>query len=392
VNDPPIDADDDAATPLSPQEQAGRIPTDIAPRKEFDAALRPVGPAEVQLPCSPLGPTLDFFISRLNFRIESIFPADDPRVAVVSGYGLRLRLAPGEGDPGRLRLPCQDPGPANERVLIAPNGARIELVQTDPPIEIPALRPEFLVTRASDGPAAGEGRAGMIYRDLIPGRLGGRFIASHISIPGGGPVADWVHFHRVRFQMIFCARGWVRLVYEDQGPPFILAAGDCVLQPPRIRHRVLESSPGLEVVEIGSPALHETLADHLMELPTRALAPGREFSDQVFMRHVAAQTPWSAWGDTGFERRETGMARATRGLADARVLRPAGSRGFSAPAHRGELLFGFVLEGGAILECAGAHALSACDAFVIPAGEAWGLRDCTEDFELLQAELPASQP
>ncbi len=66
---------------------------------------------------------------------------------------------------------------------------------------------------------------------------------------------------QVRFQMIFCAKGWVRVVYEDQGKfkpiqsdlnqifnlwlilkgdSFIMNAGDCVLQPPRIRHRVLE--------------------------------------------------------------------------------------------------------------------------------------------------------
>ena len=37
----------------------------------------------------------------------------------------------------------------------------------------------------------------MLYRDLIPSRLGGRYIASHITIAEGGPVADWVHFHRI---------------------------------------------------------------------------------------------------------------------------------------------------------------------------------------------------
>ena len=84
----------------------------------------------------------------------------------------------------------------------------------------------------------------MLYRDLIPGRLGGRYIASLISIPEGGPVADWVHFHRVAFQMIYVRRGWVRVVYEDQGEPFVMREGDLVLQPPEIRHRVLESSPG----------------------------------------------------------------------------------------------------------------------------------------------------
>eukprot|EP01052_Picozoa_sp_SAG31_P001309 SAG31_NODE_44_length_31168_cov_16.507290_19_plen_124_part_00 len=60
-----------------------------------------------------------------------------------------------------------------------------------------------------------------------------------------------VHFHRVAFQIIYCLKGWVRLSYEGQGPPFVLRAGDCVLQPPTIRHRVLESGDGLEVVELG---------------------------------------------------------------------------------------------------------------------------------------------
>ena len=29
-------------------------------------------------------------------------------------------------------------------------------------------------------------------------------------------MADYVHFHRIRFQMIFVASGWVDVVYEDQ--------------------------------------------------------------------------------------------------------------------------------------------------------------------------------
>ena len=52
----------------------------------------------------------------------------------------------------------------------------------------------------------------------IPDRLGGSaIIASHIRIPEGGPVGDSVHFHRVGFQLIFCYKGWVEVVYEDQG-------------------------------------------------------------------------------------------------------------------------------------------------------------------------------
>ena len=338
--------------------------------------------AEAQLGCEDLAPALEVFVGRLGFRIETIYPADDPQVASLSGHGLRLRLAPG-GDPGVIRM-----AGAGE-AFTAPNGTRIEFVDPDPPFDLPPLKPEFMVTRASEGPDAGAGRAGMLYRDLIPGRLGGRFIASHISIPTGGPVADWVHFHKIRFQMLVCRRGWVRLVYEDQGEPFLFRAGDCVLQPPRIRHRVLESSDAFEVVEIGCPALHETLADHAMELPNATLAPDRDFAGQRFLHAVAAETAWTPHGVTGFEVRETGMPQATGGLADVRTIRPAGARAFTATPHDGEFFFGFVLEGSATLDSQGAHRLGPTDAFVIPAGQAWGLSAASDDLQLLEVMLPA---
>ena len=341
---------------------------------------------EVLLPCAELGPALDFFVGELGFRIEAIFPADEPQVASLSGHGLRLRLEPVAGDPGVIRL-AGPPG----TFRTAPNGTRIEFVDPDPPFDLPPLASQFVLTRVGEGPGAGEGRAGMLYRDLIPGRLGGRFIASHISIPEGGPVADWVHFHKIRFQMIFCRRGWVRLVYEDQGEPFVMQPGDCVLQPPRIRHRVLESSPGLEVVEVGCPALHETLADHDMVLPTGRLDPGRDFQGQRFLRHVAADTAWTTDARPGFERQETAMAAATGGLAAVRVIRPAGARVFEAVADPGgELTFGFVLEGSATLAHAGTHPLAAADAFVIPPGGAWGLNGASDDLALLEVVLPAA--
>ncbi len=336
---------------------------------------------EVHLSCDELSSALEFFVGELGFRIETIFPADDPQVASLSGYGLRLRLAPG-GDPGTLRISGEP------RTQIAPNGTRIEFVDLDPPIFVPPLKSEFVITRQSESPETGVGRAGMLYRDLIPSRLGGRFIASHISIPEGGPVSDWVHFHKIRFQMLVCRRGWARLVYEDQGPPFLFRPGDCVLQPPRIRHRVLESSDGFEVVEIGCPALHETLADHDMELPTAFLAPDRDFGGQRFLHQVAAETLWTPHGATGFERRETGMARATGGLADARVICPADARGFAAPAHDSEFYFGFLLEGSAVLEMGGRHPLRPADAFVIPAERAWGLSEASDDLALLEVVLP----
>ena len=74
--------------------------------------------------------------------------------------------------------------------------------------------------------------------------------------------------------MIYVRRGCVKLVYEGQGEPFVMGAGDLVLQPPYIRHRVLESSPGLEVIEIGCPALHKTYSDHDLQFRRRLLPTG----------------------------------------------------------------------------------------------------------------------
>ena len=243
---------------------------------------------------------------------------------------------------------------------------------------LPPFEPDFVLTRA--GGSSGEGRAGMRYRDLVPSRLGGRYIASHIMIPDGGPVSDWVHYHRVRFQMIYVRSGWVRVVYEDQGEAFVMEAGDLVLQPPEIRHLVLESSPGLEVVEIGCPALHPTFADHELHLPMGRGDPSREFSGQAFLRHVASETPWTPF--LGGEAQETAMDEATRGLAEVRTVRGAGKHIYF-PAHSGELVFAFVLAGSARLDFRGGHILSAGDSFVIPSGEGWTIADASDDFRLL---------
>jgi mannose-6-phosphate isomerase-like protein (cupin superfamily) len=351
--------------------------------------------AQVLLPCRDLAAELAFFTERLGFKINLIFPADSPRVAVVSGYGLTLRLELAERElaPMTLHLLCERAAlpTGTPHVLTAPGGTRVELVEARRAIEVPVGTQEFVLTRMGDG--WGVGRAGMQYRDLIPSRLGGRFIASHIRIPEGGPVPDYVHFHRIRFQMIYCKAGWARLVYEDQGAPFLFKAGDCVLQPPEIRHRVLEASAGLEVIEIGCPALHETFADHAMALPTTHLLPERDFGGQRFVRHVAAEARWMPWRAEGFEMRDTGIAAATDGLAGARVVRPRSGAEATFGAHSGEFLFFFVLAGAVALDVQkhGEHRLKANDCCVVPAGAAYALQaDARAEF--LEVTLPAELP
>lgn len=308
--------------------------------------MKPAPPA-LELTCADFDSALDL-LRRLGLRLDLIYPADDPHTAVLSDDGAIVRLT------SRPDAPALPAG-------------------------LPPFAPAFVVTAADS--ASAEGRAGMRYRDLIPGRLGGRYIASHITIPDGGPVADWVHYHRIAVQLIYVRSGWVRVVYEDQGAPFVMAAGDLVLQPPGIRHRVLESAPGLEVVEIACPALHATLADHDMDLPNGRPDAPKAWGGQHFLHHVAAHAPWTPWH--GAEAQETRVLGATGGLADARMLRPGAAPEIAVPPHDGELVFGFVLEGSVRLGFGEGHRLGPADAFVIPPGEAWRLSDASEDFRLL---------
>ena len=350
--------------------------------------------AEIVLPSRILGADLNFFTNILGFRIDSIFPADDPSVAVLSGYGLRLRLERGaDGPAARIRLQLDGLCALDDcpRLLTAPNGTLIELVDFGQGISLPPLSPAYCVSKLQTDAAWVVGRAGMEYRDLIPQREGGRFIASHIRIRDGGPVPDYVHYHQVRFQVIYCYRGWVRLVYEDQGPEFVMHAGDCVLQPPEIRHRVLECSDGLEVIEIGSPGEHITCADHDLELPTRTHLPDRDFSRQRFVWHQAATARWTSSPRDGFEGRDLGVAKATQGVAAATVLRRCANVSPTHGVHQGEFLFHFVLQGALRLSAEGHEAveLQRGDCFTLPSGLSHCLQNCTDDLELLEIRLPA---
>ncbi len=241
--------------------------------------------------CIDLQAEIDVLLAD-GYRLDMIMPADEPRVALVSKGDEQIRLSTGDD----LRSEIRDP--------------------------------------------RSKGRAGMEYRDLIPDRLGGKVIASHIRIAKGGEVPDYVHYHKVCFQMIYCRAGWVRVVYEDQGPPFVMSAGDYVLQPPGIRHRVLESSAGAEVIEVSAPGEHETWVEHELELPTAELKPDRVFAGQRFVLHRGdSATPEDACAIN-----ETEIEEATQGLAGVRIVRLSVDANYY-PDRAAEFMFLYVLSG-----------------------------------------------
>jgi mannose-6-phosphate isomerase-like protein (cupin superfamily) len=121
----------------------------------------------------------------------------------------------------------------------------------------------FSVSRAQDAVFKTGLRSFMEYRDLgIDGATGGRFRAHVIRIKQDDPGAHdlhttGLHQHLCDFQMFYVLKGWIRFVYEGHGE-HTFHPGDCVLQPPGIVHNELECSDDLEVLEIYSPAVHET--------------------------------------------------------------------------------------------------------------------------------------
>lgn len=350
--------------------------------------------AEIRLPTQELRNDLPFFTKVLGMRLDMIYPADNPEVAVLSGHGLRVRIQKNAAEPaGTIRILTDDPDgfAEGQRFLTAPNGTRIEIDALNPPMVLPETEHAFVVRRLADQAPWIIGRAGMHYRDLVPSRLGGAMIASHIRIPDGGPVPDMVHFHKVGFQLIFCIKGWVDVIYEDQGGPIRLHAGDCFIQPPEIRHRVLEASDGIEVIEIGVPADHVTEIDHDMSLPTPHLRPEREWQGQRFVFNKGTEGAFVPFRLPGFLARDTTIHANTKGVASVNVLRPDG-----APApwtrHSGDIVFTFVMAGEMTLEGEGKapFRLSPGDAFVIPPGMATRYTDPAPDLELLEVSLPGN--
>ena len=329
--------------------------------------------AGVILRCRDFSANLTFFTETLGFRVETIHPADGPTHASLIGHGCRLLLEPGADQPLNIRLVVEPTCSLHAQTLTSPNGSIVECVPAQPGMSLVPLVSSLVVNHEDADGSAQVGRAGMLYRDLVPGRQGGAIIASLIRIAEGGPVPDYVHFHEVLFQLIFCRSGWVEVVYEDQGEPFVLHAGDCVIQPPTIRHRVLESGDKLEVIEIGYPAEHLTNADPTTSLPNAEVNPSRVWEGQTFIRHIASDAKWQPLS-TGVESTDTGIFAATQGLTDVKVIKA--NRRSSWHQETVQPLtfeFLFVLDGDAHVSTTqnGKHALVNGSSLVIPPGNSY---------------------
>jgi hypothetical protein len=114
----------------------------------------------------------------------------------------------------------------------------------------------FVASHYDEADFKGGLRAYAKYRDLgIAAATQGLARAHVIRMIGPcnpGEVSK-LHLHDVDLQLIYVLKGWMRSEFEGEGA-ITMREGSCWLQPPKIKHKVLDYSDGCEVLEIILPA------------------------------------------------------------------------------------------------------------------------------------------
>jgi hypothetical protein len=99
------------------------------------------------------------------------------------------------------------------------------------------------------------------YRDLDLSKVTGGMVQAHVIklVPPCDPkvVSKW-HYHDVELQFIYVLNGWIKNEFQGQGA-HVMKKGTCWLQPPKIKHRVLDYSDDCELLEVVLPAEFDTV-------------------------------------------------------------------------------------------------------------------------------------
>ena len=99
------------------------------------------------------------------------------------------------------------------------------------------------------------------YRDLGMAAATNGLAQAHVikMIPPCDPaVVSKRHYHDVEFQIIYVLKGWIKGEYDGAGE-VTMVEGSCWLQPPKIKHTVLDYSDDCELLEIILPAEFDTV-------------------------------------------------------------------------------------------------------------------------------------
>jgi hypothetical protein len=99
------------------------------------------------------------------------------------------------------------------------------------------------------------------YRDLGIAAATGGLARAHVikMIPPCDPAeVSKRHYHDVEFQMVYVLKGWIKSEFDGAGV-VTMREGSCWLQPPKIKHTVLDYSDDCELLEIILPADFDTV-------------------------------------------------------------------------------------------------------------------------------------
>jgi uncharacterized RmlC-like cupin family protein len=126
----------------------------------------------------------------------------------------------------------------------------------------PRRKPQrFTVAHARDGEFKTDGlRPYARYRDLGIAAASNGLCQAHV-IRLIGPCTEEVrkrHYHATELQLIYVLKGWMKNEFEGHREQ-LMEAGSCWLQPPKIKHTVLDYSDDCEVLEIIVPADFKTV-------------------------------------------------------------------------------------------------------------------------------------
>lgn len=108
------------------------------------------------------------------------------------------------------------------------------------------------------------------YKDLgIATATGGKVIAQLVRAGKAPEQGTGWRIHEAQFHMVLMLRGWARFMYEDRVT--LVEAGDCVHQPPGIRHFLFDYSRDMEYLEVVGPADFKSVeVPALCEVPAPA--------------------------------------------------------------------------------------------------------------------------
>jgi quercetin dioxygenase-like cupin family protein len=173
----------------------------------------------------------------------------------------KKRVAPAKTAAAKKAAPAKKALPAKKAAPAKAAPAKAKPAKPGKPPKIHWGPQSFVASHLKDAAFKTGLRSYAAYRDLNVEKATGGAVQAHVIRLLGKcdpKVVSIPHYHGVQFQMLYMLKGWMIGEYEGAGR-VKMTAGSCWIQPPGIRHQVIDYSDGCEMVEIILPAQFATV-------------------------------------------------------------------------------------------------------------------------------------